>query len=444
MLMEIEELLNDMEYSYDKGHIYYSGFRVKIFPDDLQKKEIFAIFDACDWCYNKAIDIFNEHCSEKISWTKMNKLVKDELKQNEQHKHLTDNIMKYTTKSFYEALNYMKYGKGFPVKKPSEKNIVRTFQFRTDGMRIGEHFVKVEHVSGEIRIGYNHIPLKTHAANAKQDHLTYYRARISYDGIDFWFSVNIEYPHEIITLFKKTPEKTDPIGIDVGMRISAMCSNGWKFHTPMDEKRVKRVSKLDSKIAKKHKIPAMTLSEETGIPYKEIPKSNKTLKLERKRLEYLRKTSNIKDSAIHEFTTKLVRENPRAIVMEKFSVEDMCRGKSSKFCKELYAQCLYKIKQYILYKCRRSAIPFVTADGQYPSTRRCSNCGNMDPNYVTVDNYRDRKFHCHKCGFVANRDFNAACNLRDIVLDPKLYKYIFRIDYKGHTFKRKLPENNKE
>lgn len=438
--MTIEELLDDMECSYDKGHTYYSGFRVKIFPTELQKKEIFAIIDACDWCYNKAIDIFNQYYPDKITWNKMNKLVKAELKQNEQHKHLTDNIMKYTTKSFYEALNYMKYGKGFPNKKPHETSTVRSFQFRTDGMRIGKDFVKVEHVSGEVRIGYNHIPLKTHSANARQDHLTYYRARISYDGLDFWFSVNIEYPNEIITLFKLTPEKTDPIGIDVGIKISAMCSNGWKFHTPMEDKRVKKVEMLDAKITKNHKNPAMALSEETGIPYDQIPKSKNTIKLEKKRLKILKKISNIKDSAVHEFTTRLVRENPMAIVMENFSIEGMCRGKGSKFCKLLYAQCLFKIKHYLRYKCRRSDIPFVTADGQYPSTRRCSRCGNMDIEFVTIDNYRDRKFHCHKCGLVIDRDLNSSYNLRDIVLDPNLYQYIYRIDYRGYTFKRKSEE----
>ena len=435
--MTIEELLDDMEYSYYEGDISYSGFKIKIFPNDLQKKEIFAIFDACDWCYDKTIELYDK--DNPISWYKMIPLVKAELKQNEQHRHLTDSIMRYAIKRFYDGLNFMyKRGQGYPLKKEENKSTYRSFQSRSDRLRIGEDFIKVEHVSGLIRTGYNHIPLKYNGNSPKQDHLTYYKATVSYDGLDFWFSVSIEYPHEITTIFKKTPEKTDPIGIDVGIKISAMCSNGWKFHTPMDEKRVKRVSRLDARLARNHKNPAMALSEETGIPYEEIPKSKNTIKLEKKRLKDLRKTANKKNSEIHEFAARLVKENPMTIVMENFSVENMCRSVNSvDFCRELYAQCLYMMKHHIRYKCRRAGIPFVTADKSYPSTKRCSKCGNMDQNLMVIDSSRDRKFHCRKCGLVIDRDLNASYNLRDIVLDPNLYKYIYRIDYKGHRFTRK-------
>lgn len=434
--MTLEELLDDMEYSYDEDGVNRSGFKIKIFPNDLQKKEIFAIFDACDWCYDKTIELYDK--DNPISWYNMMPLVKSELKQNDQHKHLTDNIMRYAIKRFYDGLNFMyKRGQGYPIKKEDIKSTYRSFQVRSDRMRIGENFVKVEHVTGEIKTGYNYIPTKIHAISSKQDHLTYYRATISYDGLDFWFSVQIEYPHEIITLFKKTPEKTDPIGIDVGVKISAMCSNGWKFHTPMDEKRVKRVARLDARLARNHKNPAMALSEETGIPYEEIPKSKNTIKLEKRRLKDLRKTANKKKSEIHEFTAHLVKENPMAIVMENFSVTEMAKNKPGDFCRELYAQCLYMIKDFTLYKCKRAGIPFVTADRNYPSTKRCSKCGNMDQNLMIIDSSRDRKFHCRKCGLVIDRDLNASYNLRDIVLDPNLYDYIYKIEYGGHTFTRK-------
>lgn len=434
--MTIEELLDDMEYSYSKDNICYSGFKVKIFPNDLQKKEIFAIFDACDWCYNKTIELYDK--DNPISWYKMIPLVKAELKQNEQHKHLTDSIMRYAIKRFYDGIDNMyNIGFGYPTKKENTNHIHKSFQVRTDRMRIDDNFVKVEHVTGEILIGYNHIPLKPYGRSSNQDYLVYYRAMISYDGLEFWFSVNIEYPHELITIFKKTPEKTDPIGIDVGVRISAMCSNGWKFQTPMDEKRVKRVNRLNTRLNRNHKKPAMQLSEETGTPYEEIPKSKNTIKLEKKILKDLRKTANKKKSEIHEFTAHLVKENPVAIVMENFSVTEMAKNKSTDFCRELYAQCLYMIKKFTLYKCRRAGIPFVTADKSYPSTKRCSKCGNMDQNLMVIDSSRDRKFHCHKCGLVIDRDLNASINLRDIVLDPILYDYIYKIEYKGHTFTRK-------
>lgn len=444
MLMTLEELLEDMEYSYDVDEsLSYSGFKIKIFPTEEQREQIFTNFDIFDWCYNRALELHDT--DNELTPREIVNTIKMELKSHPTLNNYTDSIIRLSVANYFDALDRSKHVKGCSNPIPKEPRMVgRVYQFKTETLRIGKDFVKLENVKDVVRTGYNNIPEKRKTAYSREGHLVYYRATVKYDGIDFWFSVNIKYPNNIVTIFKKTPEKTDPIGIDVGMKISAMCSNGWKFHTPMDEKRVDRVSNIDRWLSIHHKDPALELSELADIPYNDIPKSNNVKKMEKKRLKELRKTDNKKDSAIHEFTSQLIKENPRAIVMENFSVTDMAKGKPTDFCRELYAQCLYKIKEYTCYKCKRSGIPFVTADRNYPSTKRCSGCGNMDTEYMVIDSSRDRKFHCHKCGLVIDRDLNASYNLRDIVLDPNLYKYIYKIEYKGHTFIRKSDKENKE
>lgn len=437
MLMTLEELLEDMEYSYDVDEsLSYSGFKIKIFPTEEQRKQIFTNFDIFDWCYNRALELHDT--DNELTPREIVNTIKMELKSHPTLNTYTDSIIRLSVANYFDALDRSKHVKGCSKPIPKEPRMVgRVYQFKTETLRIGKDFVKLENVKDVVRTGYNNIPEKRKTAYSREGHLVYYRATVKYDGIDFWFSVNIKYPNNIVTIFKKTPEKTDPIGIDVGMKISAMCSNGWKFNTPMDYRRVKRVERLDSLITKAHIEPALELSYKTGIPYHKIPKSGKVTKKQKKKIKTLRKIANRKDSAIHEFTAHLIKENPTAIVMENFSVEEMCKGKSEEFCKELYAQCLFKIKHYTRYKCKRAGIPFVTADKSYPSTKRCSKCGNMDINLMVIESSRDRKFHCRNCGLIIDRDLNASCNLRDIVLDPSLYKYIYKIEYKGHTFKRK-------
>ncbi len=62
------------------------------------------------------------------------------------------------------------------------------------------------------------------------------------------------------------------------------------------------------------------------------------------------------------------------------------------------------------YKTRWYGSTLITADRWYPSTKRCSRCGQVKKDAIPLE---ERTFHCEECGLVEDRDLNAAKNLAE-------------------------------
>ena len=63
-----------------------------------------------------------------------------------------------------------------------------------------------------------------------------------------------------------------------------------------------------------------------------------------------------------------------------------------------------EIIRQLKYKCNN----YYTVDRFYPSSKTCSNCGNVK-NDLTLS---DRTYHCDSCHTTIDRDMNAALNLQ--------------------------------
>ena len=66
-----------------------------------------------------------------------------------------------------------------------------------------------------------------------------------------------------------------------------------------------------------------------------------------------------------------------------------------------------KIHQLLEYK----AVRLVKADRYFASSKTCSRCGHKKGDLKLSD----RVYTCEACGFTADRDLNAALNLRNAV-----------------------------
>ena len=125
-----------------------------------------------------------------------------------------------------------------------------------------------------------------------------------------------------------------------------------------------------------------------------------------KKIQYLyRKLANIRDNYIHQVTAEIINMLPKRIVIEDLKVSDMLKDK--KLSEEISEQCFYKFRTYLTYKCEEKGIELVVADRYYPSSKTCSCCGNVKKNLKLSD----RTYICDKCGFIIDRDLNAAINL---------------------------------
>ena len=209
----------------------------------------------------------------------------------------------------------------------------------------------------------------------------------------------------LATVDKKQEELTNiSLGIDLGLKDLAVCSDGKVFKNINKTKEVKilekRLKQKQRQISRKYEINKIKKGGSCQfIKTKNIEKLENTTKLMH------RKLTNIRDNYIHQVTTSIVKTKPYRIVIEDLNVSGMIKNKH--LSDSVKKQCFHKFRQYITYKSELNGIELVVADRFYPSSKTCSKCG-----FIKKDlKLKDRVYRCPHCGAVIDRDLNAALNL---------------------------------
>ena len=91
--------------------------------------------------------------------------------------------------------------------------------------------------------------------------------------------------------------------------------------------------------------------------------------------------------------------------METLNIKGMMKNKH--LSKAIAEQCLYEFKRQMQYKCEFNGIEFIEADKWYPSSKTCSEYGNVKAKL----SLSERSYICENCGCVIDRDYNASINL---------------------------------
>lgn len=222
----------------------------------------------------------------------------------------------------------------------------------------------------------------------------YTNPRISFDGKYWYLSVGIETnPPKV--------ELTDEfIGIDIGIKDLAICSNGMIFKNINKTKTVrnleKRLRRLQRKVSNKY---------EQNKEGRKFVKTSNIIKLEKDIRLLHRRLSNIRNNHIHQATTMIVKTKPSKVVMETLNIQGMMKNKH--LSKAIASQGLYEFKRQMIYKCEFYGIEFIEADRFYPSSKLCSECGYKKDKL----SLSERTYICKECGIVLDRDYNAAINL---------------------------------
>lgn len=228
----------------------------------------------------------------------------------------------------------------------------------------------------------------------------YTNPRISFDGKYWYISVGIEKENPIVELTNES------IGIDVGIKDLAICSNGMTFKNINKSKEVKRLKKVlkrkQRKVSRKYE---MNKIKKGGVNRCQYKKTNNIIKLEKEIRLLHRRLSNIRNNHLHQVTTKIVKAKPSRVVMETLNIKGMMKNKH--LSKAIATQCLYEFKRQMQYKCEFNGIEFVEADKWYPSSKICSECGHKKSRL----SLSERTYICEECGAVIDRDFNASINL---------------------------------
>lgn len=378
------------------------GYRIKIFPKEEQKKMIHKSFGCTRFIYNWCIDRISENYNETKKTLSSIELQKEIviLKKQIEYSWLNEvsaNMLKQVTidcsnayKRWFKLIKQNNNIKGKPRYKSRKSK--QNCPTRTDRMTFSGRYVHLEKI-GVVKLSKIKIDLDGKLMNA----------RLSFNGIDYWLSFSVEYKD--IELEEKP--KTEPIGIDLGLKTLVYCSNGNTYekpHTKMIDKKIERLQRRISKIYQ----PMIDYCKETRTKFSTLKKSNNLIKLEKELRKYQIRKTNILDSNIHRITSDLIKINPERIVIEDLNVKGMMSN--HKLARNVQTSKFYEIRRQLMYKCENNNIELVVADRFYPSSKTCSSCGKIKDDLKL----KDRVYRCLQCGTIIDRDLNAAINLSRI------------------------------
>jgi putative transposase len=185
--------------------------------------------------------------------------------------------------------------------------------------------------------------------------------------------------------------KTDKIiGVDLGVKTLATCSDGTIFENPKALNfNLRKLKRKQRQLSRK----------------KKGSKNREKAKLKVARLHY--RISNIRKDALHKATAKLICEN-QTIVLEDLNVKGMVKNHC--LARVISDVGMFEFRRMLEYKANWYGREIQYANTFYPSSKTCSNCGWKNDNLTL----KDRLFKCQICNHEMDRDLNAALNLKKL------------------------------
>lgn len=213
------------------------------------------------------------------------------------------------------------------------------------------------------------------------------RVTVTKKGANYYVSVLTE---EIVDLpIMQDPERVT--GVDLGLKTFAVCYDGRDTVTYNREN-----------LTKKHE--HRLCHEQRKLSRME--KGSNNYRKQKDRVNKLhQKIANQRKDFAHKLTRRLADEN-QAVVVENLNIRGMVRNHH--LAKAISDAGWYQFKTFLKYKLEENGGQMVEADRFYPSTKKCSVCGEKNP-MITLS---DREWVCPVCGTHHDRDENAAVNLR--------------------------------
>ena len=199
---------------------------------------------------------------------------------------------------------------------------------------------------------------------------------------------------------------TEGIGVDLGLKDFAICSNGL---TKKNINKTSRVKKLERKLKREQR--------KLSGKYESLKLKNKKMKGETTRqniqkqvvkVQKLHQTlSNIRTDYINKTVSELIKQKPSFITIEDLAVSNMMKNKH--LARAVAQQKFYEFRTKLILKANQNGIELRIVNRFYPSSKTCSCCGA----YKKDLKLSDRVYKCDNCNTEIDRDLNASINLAD-------------------------------
>ena len=286
--------------------------------------------------------------------------------------------------------NFFNHKSAFPKFKKKGRSDVKMYFVRNNpkDCLCERHRIKIPSL-GWVRIkekGY--IPTTKDGYVIKSGH-------VSIKADRYYVSVLIEIPDR-----RTANNSSKGIGIDLGLKDFAVVSN-------------RKTYKNINKSAKLKKLEKKLAREQRGLSrkYENLKKGGSTQKrnIQKQRLKIQKlhhRIDNIRTDYINKTIAEIVKTKPSHITIEDLNVSGMMKNKH--LSKAVASQKFYEFKTKLLAKCKENGIELRIVDRWFPSSKTCHCCKSIKKDLKLSD----RLFRCD-CGYIEDRDFNAALNLRD-------------------------------
>ena len=377
------------------------AYKIEINPTDDQKSKIHQTIGVSRFIYNFYI-AHNKEIYEKegkfVSGMDFSKWLNNEYIPNNQDKKWIKEVSSKATKQAImngdkAFKDFFKKAKGFPRFKKKKNQDVKAYfpkNNKTD-WTIERHRVKIPTL-GWVRLKeFGYIPTNSIVKSGT----------VSQKADRYYVSILVEE-----TDIKISNPNNAGVGIDLGIKEFAVCSDGIKF------KNINKTSTV-KKVEKKLKREQRKLSRK----YESLKIRNKNIKEGRATRQNIQKQvvkvqrlhqrlANIRTDYINKTVFSIVKQKPSYITIEDLNVKGMMKNKH--LSKAIASQKFFEFKTKLTVKCKENHIELRIVDRFYPSSKTCSQCGKVKKDLKLSD----RIYKCD-CGFTIDRDLNASINLKN-------------------------------
>ncbi len=376
------------------------AIKVMLIPNNVQQTKLFQYAGASRFAYNWAL------AREKENYEKGGRFIPDtelrkeftRLRNSDEYAWLlnvSNNVTKQAIKDACSAYkNFFKGLQRYPRFKAKKKSMPKFYQ---DNIKIQfrDTHVKFEGFSFSRKANkqkLNWVKLAEHGripTDAK-----YRNPRVSFDGLNWWISVCVEFPD------CRDRSNHDGIGIDLGIKDLAICSDGNTYKNINKSQTVKKLEKCKRRLQR-----SVSRKYEHNKKGGSYCKTNNIVKKEKLLLKVNHRLANIRKDNLNQTTSEIVNRKPRFICIEDLNVSGMIKNRH--LSKAVQNQGFFEFRKQLEYKCNDRGIQLIVADRFYPSSKRCSCCGKIKKDL----RLSDRTYKC-ECGNVIDRDFQASLNLK--------------------------------
>ena len=374
------------------------SFKTEINPTEEQKARIRRTIGTCRYVYNfylghnKALHDNGEKfmTGKSFSLWLNNEYIPD----NPDKTWIREVYSKAVKKSIEDGCTaftrFFKHQSDFPKFKKKGKSDVKMYFVRNNpkDCQCERHRLKIP------TLGWVRIKEKGYIPTTKDGYMIR-SGTVSVKAGRFYVSVLVEIPDVNID-----NNSNEGIGIDLGLKDLAIVSNGKTYRNINKSAGLK---KLEKQLIREQR----SLSRK----YENLKKGESTQRanIQKQRLKVQKlhhKMDNIRTDYINKTIAEIVKTKPSYITIDDLNVKGMMKNRC--LSKAVASQKFYEFRTRLKAKCDENGIELRVADRFYPSSKTCHHCGSVRKNLKLSD----RIYRC-ECGYVADRDLNAALNLKD-------------------------------